>query len=90
LYGISMQAIVKKAHMLGIVSDFYYRNFQAMLNQKSWKKEEPIEYIGKEEAIRFKQLLHYAVSEEIITLSRGVELANMSLSDLKEDVRAAV
>ena len=90
LYGISMQAIVKRAHMLGIVSDFYYRNFQAMLNQKGWKKVEPIEYKGKEEAIRFKQLLHYAVSEEIITLSRGAELANMRLTDFEENVRAAV
>jgi Zn-dependent peptidase ImmA (M78 family) len=90
LYGISMQAIVKRAHILGIVSDFYYRNFQAMLNQKGWKKEEPTEYKGKEEALRFKQLLHYAVSEEIITLSRGAELANMSLSDFEENVRAAI
>ena len=90
LYGISMQAIVKRAHMLGIVSDFYYRNFQVMINQKGWKKKEPVEYEGREEAIRFKQLLHYAVSEEIITLSRGAELANMSLSDFKEDVRPAI
>jgi len=89
-YGISIQAIVKRANTLGIISDFYYRNFQAMLNQKGWKKKEPVEYKGKEEAIRFKQLLHYAVSEEIITLSRGAELANMSLSDFEENVRAAV
>ena len=89
-YGISIQAIVKRAHMLGIVSDFYYRNFREVLNQKGWKKKEPIEYKGKEDAIRFRQLLHYAVSEEIITLSRGAELANMSLSDFEENVRAAV
>ena len=31
-----------------------------------------------------------SVSEEIITLSRGAELANISLSDFKEEVRAAV
>ena len=73
--------IVKKAHMLGIVSDFYYRNLLVMLNQKEWKKKEPVEYEGREEAILFRQLLHYAVSEEIITTSRGAELANMSLSD---------
>jgi len=89
-YGISMQAIVKRAHILGIISDFYYRNFQIMLKQKEWKKVEPVDYNGKEEAIRFKQLLHYAVSEEIITLSRGAELANISLSDFKENVRAAI
>jgi Zn-dependent peptidase ImmA (M78 family)/DNA-binding XRE family transcriptional regulator len=89
-YGISVQAIVKRAHMLRIVSDFYYRNFKVMLNQKGWKKKEPVEYKGKEEAIRFRQLLHYAVSEEMITLSRGAELANMSLSEFEENVRAAI
>ena len=89
-FGISMQAIVKRAHILGIISDFYYRNFQVMLKQKEWKKVEPVDYNRKEEAIRFKQLLHYAVSEEIITLSRGAELANISLSDFKENVRAAI
>jgi len=66
---ISIQAIVKRAHMLGIVSDFYYRNFLVILNQKGWKKKEPVEYEGREEVIRFRQLLHYAVSEEIITLA---------------------
>ena len=76
--------------MLEILLDFYYRNFQVMLNQKGWKKKEPVEYEGREEAIRFRQLLHYAVSEEVITLSRGAELTNMSLSDLQEGVRLAV
>jgi len=61
-----------------------------MMNQKGWKKKEFAEYEGREEAIRFRQLLHYAVSEEIITLSRGAELANMNLSDFQENVRAAV
>ncbi|MDH4218780.1 MAG: XRE family transcriptional regulator [Candidatus Aminicenantes bacterium] len=89
-YGISIQAIVKRAHMLGIVSDFYYRNFQLMLNRKGWKKKEPVEYQGREEAIRFKQLLHYCVSEKIITLSRGAELANISFPDFMENVRAAI
>lgn len=90
LYGISMQAIVRRANILGIVSDFYYRNFQIMLNQKQWKIKEPVSYRGKEEPIRFKQLLHYAVSEEIISLSRGAELANKSLSGFQDEVRAAV
>lgn len=90
IYGISIQAIVKRAHILGIVSDFYYRNFQVMLNRKGWNKKEPVEYEGREEAIRFKQLLHYGVSEEIITLSRGAELANMSLPDFMKNVRTAV
>ena len=90
IYGISIQAIVKRSHMLGIVSDFFYRNFQVMLNRKGWKKKEPIDYEGREEAIRFKQLLHYGVSEEIITISRGAELANMSIIELRKEVKPAV
>ena len=57
IYGISIQAIVKRAHMLGIVSDFFFRNFQVILNRKGWKKKEPIDYEGREEVIRFRQLL---------------------------------
>jgi predicted HTH domain antitoxin len=61
-----------------------------MINQKGWRIEEPVEYEGREEVTRFRQLLHYALSEEIITLSRGAELANISFSDLQEGVRLAV
>lgn len=61
-----------------------------MLNQKGWKKEEPVDYEGREEAIRFSQFLHYAVSEEIVTLSRGAELANKNLKDLRKEIKAAV
>ena len=90
LYGISVQAIVKRAHILGIVSDFYFRNFQIMLSRKGWRKKEPTEYRGKEEAIRFKQLLHYTVSEEIITMSRGAELANISFLEFQDEVRSVI
>jgi len=90
IYGISMQAIVKRANILGIVSDFFYRNFQSMLIQKGWNQKEPIDYEGREEVIRFSQLLHYAVSEEIVTLSRGAELANKSLMDLRKEIKAVV
>ncbi len=61
-----------------------------MLNRKGWKKKEPFEYKGREEAIRFKQLLHYGVSEEIITLSRGAELANISLIEMRKELMAAL
>jgi Zn-dependent peptidase ImmA (M78 family) len=90
IYGISMQATVKRAKSLGIVSDFYFRNFQEMINRKKWKVVEPISYSGQEKALRFKHLLHYAVSENIITLSRGAELANKNIIDFQDEVRAAV
>ena len=54
------------------------------------EEKEPIEYEGREEVIRFKQLLHYAVSEEIITFSRAAYLASMNMVDFKEDIWIAV
>ncbi|MFP4082498.1 MAG: hypothetical protein ACLFVG_07035, partial [Candidatus Aminicenantes bacterium] len=45
---------------------------------------------GREETIRFMQLLHYSVNEEIVTLSRGAELANKSLVDVRKEVKAVV
>jgi len=37
-------------------------------------QETPVKYKGREEVILFKRLLHYAGSEEVITLSRVAEL----------------
>jgi predicted HTH domain antitoxin len=54
------------------------------------EKKESVDYEGREEAIRFRRLLHYAVNEEIVTLSRGAEIANKSLVDLQKEVKEAV
>lgn len=76
--------------MSGIVSGFYYRNFQVLLKQKGWKEKNLLNMRSRGRTILFKQLLHYAVNEKIITLSRRAELANMSLSEIQENVRAAI
>jgi Zn-dependent peptidase ImmA (M78 family)/DNA-binding XRE family transcriptional regulator len=89
-YGISMQAIMKRAVLLGFVTDHQYRHFQKMFNQKHWRKKEPFEYRGKEEAVRFKQLLSYAVAENIISFSKAVQLAAVTRSDLERQIQALI
>lgn len=57
-----------------------------MLNQKSLEriKNMLIMSEGRGAAIHFKQLFHYAVNEEIATLSRGAELAKRASQTFKK------
>jgi Zn-dependent peptidase ImmA (M78 family)/DNA-binding XRE family transcriptional regulator len=87
-YGISMQAIMNRAYDLDIISENYLQNFKSYMRKKNWRKEEPVKYCGKEEPFRFKQLLFYAVSEEIISFSKAADLWNMSISEFREEFQA--
>lgn len=87
IYGISIQAIMARAHKLGIISDYSYREFCIILNKRGWKKDEPGTYEGKERPNRFKQLVYHAVAENIISFSRGAELLNMVLPEFRRQVQ---
>jgi Zn-dependent peptidase ImmA (M78 family) len=89
-YGISMQAIMRRAHLLGLVTDHQNRHFQALFKQNQWKKSEPFEYRGKEEAVRFMQLLNYAVAENIISFSKAAQLAAVSQSEFEKQIQAVI
>jgi Zn-dependent peptidase ImmA (M78 family) len=84
-YGISMQAIMYRARQHGIVSDYAYESFSKTISAKGWRKKEPGEYPIKETPQRFRQLLHRAISEELITMSKGAYLANTSIDELRKE-----
>lgn len=83
IYGISIQAVMARARHLGIISEHTYRNFCITVNTQGWKIDEPGEYLGKEHANRFDQLVFHAAAEEIITFSRAAELLNLPLSEFR-------
>jgi Zn-dependent peptidase ImmA (M78 family) len=84
IYGISIQAVMARARYLGIISEHTYRNFCITVNIQGWKINEPGEYLGKEHANRFDQLVYRAAAEEIITFSRAAELLNLPLSQFRQ------
>lgn len=86
-YGISMQAIMARAHRLGIITQYTYSQFWIYMNRYGWKKNEPGKYEGKECANRFKQLVLRAIAEQVVTYSRGAELLNASLSEITREVQ---
>ena len=83
-YGISIQAAMARIHMLGIVGDAAYRQFNIFVNVHKLRQNEPGEYPIDERPSRFKKLLHRALAEEVITLSKASVLARVSIQKLQQ------
>lgn len=83
-YGISIQAIMARAHTLELISEHTYIRFRKWVNE--YKTEEGLgSYIGEEKSKRFNRLLYRAASEEIISLSKAANLANKKLAEFRRD-----
>lgn len=82
-YGISMQAIMYRARQEGIISEYIHEAFSREISAKKWRRQEPNDYPIKETPLRFEQLLHRAISEELISISKAAYLANTSIEDIR-------
>ncbi len=82
-YGISMQAIMYRARQEGIISEYVHESFSREISAKKWRKQEPNRYPIDEHPLRFEQLLHRAISEELISVSKAAYLANTSIEDIR-------
>lgn len=85
-FGASIQSIIIRAKNLDIITENYYRSFMAFFSMRGFKKNEPGEYKGYEKSNRFKQLLHRAVAEEIISTSKAAALDNKKLSEFRDEL----
>lgn len=82
-YGISMQAIMYRARQEEIVSEYIYESFSREISARNWRKQEPNRYPIDDHPLRFEQLLHRAISEEMISVSKAAYLANTSIEDIR-------
>jgi Zn-dependent peptidase ImmA (M78 family)/DNA-binding XRE family transcriptional regulator len=82
-YGISLQMLAKRAHVLKILDDAAYRAFNIQVNKIGWRKNEP-ERIPKEKTNLFRQLVLRAVSEEEISISKGAELLQVPVFEIRQ------
>jgi len=85
-YGISLQAIMYRAYDLGLITERRLRAFRELLNQKGWLTKEPVAYRGEEFPQRFKRLIHYAISSEILDLKTAASLAGITPEDLSQEI----
>ena len=86
-YGISIQAIMARAKNLEIISSERYVSFRIWVNKNERHKKEIGlgNYIGRESSSRFKQLLYRATAEEIISMSKAANLANVKLAAFRDE-----
>lgn len=87
-YGFSMQAWLRRARDLGIVTPSWYKNAIVAFRKRGWHKREPGTKVPAERPSRFKQLVLRAVAEGIISRERAEELqaGAMSLSREEQDM----
>jgi Zn-dependent peptidase ImmA (M78 family)/DNA-binding XRE family transcriptional regulator len=88
-YGISMQAIVRRAFECKITSEHFTRQFLNMMKEMGWRTQEPVIYEGTEKSNRFDQLLFRAISEEQISLTKAAALKNMKLAEFHQSMSFA-
>jgi Zn-dependent peptidase ImmA (M78 family)/DNA-binding XRE family transcriptional regulator len=87
-YGLSVQAIVRRAHELEVITDYYYQSLQFILRPNSteegWGK-----YGVVEKPSRFDQLLVRSVAEELISIEKAAELTGMKSIDFIQKYQIA-
>lgn len=82
-YGMSIQAIVQRAKDLGIISEYVFLQFRKWISNK--RDEAGLgQYIGRERSRRFNQLVYRAAAEEVISMSKAANLANLKLAEFRE------
>jgi Zn-dependent peptidase ImmA (M78 family)/transcriptional regulator with XRE-family HTH domain len=85
-FGVSLQAIMHRAHALGLVSDRQLRGFRERIKARGWAVEEPVAYTSPERATRFKRMLHYAVASGIMDVARAAEIAGVTAEELEKEI----
>ena len=89
-YGISVQAIMRRAHGLQLISDSKFRDYQAWLSKSGNKKKELGSFRGGETPMRFRRLVYKALSEDIITYSKAAALFGVPQSEFEEELTRVI
>jgi Zn-dependent peptidase ImmA (M78 family)/transcriptional regulator with XRE-family HTH domain len=85
-YGVSLQAIMYRAHELALISDRQLRTFRETLKEKGWLVDEPVAFAGRERATRFRRLLRYAVAADIVNKARAAEMVGVTVEELEAEI----
>jgi Zn-dependent peptidase ImmA (M78 family)/transcriptional regulator with XRE-family HTH domain len=85
-YGLSMQAWVRRAKDLEVISDSVYKSLCIEFSSRGWRQQEPFRYQGREKPKRLLQMVRRAVSEGIV----GPDDANRICPGCGTDPIAAV
>ncbi len=66
-HGLSMQAWMRRALDLGIISAGHFRTLCIQFSAHGWRQREPVEFAGREHPTRLRQMTLRALAEGLIT-----------------------
>ncbi|MEG0334438.1 MAG: XRE family transcriptional regulator [Akkermansia sp.] len=89
-FGVSLPAIVMRAHRLNLIGSNLKQRFFIYYNKMGYKKDEPGNYCGMESSSRFDQLVSTAVIDGEISMSKGASLWGHPLSELRRLVATLI
>lgn len=89
-HGLSMQAWIYRAYDLGIIDDAHKRKLFTDFAARGWRRNEPVQYEGREQPQRLKQLAARAFAEGVITQERAEQLCPGVTQDLTDSITEAV
>jgi len=88
-FGASIWAIMMRAKQLGLISEAVFLRF--CKEAAAWRsaREEPGDerYQGNESHSRFRQLVHRAVAEDQISMSKGAALLRQNLGEFRKELQ---
>lgn len=88
-FGISIQAIMMRAQLKGIVTDNAIRRFWKTMAGN--KKEDGLgSFAGKEKSYRFEHLVFRLAAEEIVSMSKAANLAGKKLAEFRDELDAVI
>lgn len=85
-YGISMMCLAFRARECQVISQDAYQRFIRRASALGWRKNEPSR-ISQEKSSLFKQLVYRAISEDEISIQRGIELLNLPYEQVSAELR---
>jgi Zn-dependent peptidase ImmA (M78 family)/transcriptional regulator with XRE-family HTH domain len=83
-YGLSMFGWVYRAKELGILTDDAAARIFRSFSARGWRKNEPDPVAPLAPSRRFEQLVHRALSEDLIGESKAAELLGERLTDFRQ------
>ncbi len=88
-FGISIQAIMMRAQLKGIVSNNGASRFWKTMADN--KKEDGLgSFAGKEKSYRFEHLVFRLAAEEIVSMSKAANLAGKKLAEFRDELDAVI
>lgn len=86
-YGVSIQAIMMRAHLQGIINKNTLDKFWRTMAGN--KKEDGLgQFAGKEKTYRFEQMVFRLAAEDVVSLSKAANLAGMKLAQFRDQLDA--